>query len=151
MQIVSSIALISINETLVIQVISFLILLFVMNRIMFRPLQSTIEERKRYVAEVSQEINDAIGDVERFTTEMEDRRLGIRSEAFKVTGELENIGNREAVEIVDAAVKEISILREKTRKEIDAQISEARKHIREESETIAQHIMEKVLERRLST
>ncbi len=34
MQIVSSIALISINETLVIQVISFLILLFVMNRIM---------------------------------------------------------------------------------------------------------------------
>ena len=151
MQIVSSIALISINETLVIQVISFLILLFVMNRIMFRPLQSTIEERKRYVAEVSQEINDAIGDVERFTTEMEDRRLGIRSEAFKVTGELETIGNREAVEIVDAAVKEISILREKTRKEIDAQISEARKHIREESETIAQHIMEKVLERRLST
>ena len=151
MQIVSSIALISINETLIIQVISFLILLFVMNRIMFRPLRRTIEERKRYVEEVSQEINNAIGDVERYTTEMEDRRLVIRSEAFKATSESENIGNQEAAKIVDAAVREISMIREKTREEVDAQISEARKHIRKESEAIAQHIMEKVLERRLST
>ena len=40
MQIISNIALISINETLVVQLISFLIFLFIINRIMFRPLRT---------------------------------------------------------------------------------------------------------------
>ena len=45
MQIISNIALISINETLIVQLISFLIFLFVINRIMFRPLRKTVGPR----------------------------------------------------------------------------------------------------------
>ena len=46
MEIVSKIALITINETLVIQLVSFLIFLFVINRMMFRPVS-----RYQYVLE----------------------------------------------------------------------------------------------------
>jgi len=45
MQIVSNVALISINETMVVQLISFLIFLFVINRVMFRPLRESMHER----------------------------------------------------------------------------------------------------------
>ena len=49
MHIISNIALITINETLFIQLISFLIFLFLINRIMFKPLQKTIQQREEHI------------------------------------------------------------------------------------------------------
>ena len=49
MHIVSNIALISINETLIIQLVSFLIFLFLINRIMFRPLSHVMVERENHL------------------------------------------------------------------------------------------------------
>ena len=150
MQIISNIALITINETLVIQVISFLILLFVLNRIMFRPLQRTAIERNRYVKEILQEIDDAEKDSERYKQEIERKRSAAREKAFAIIKELEDAGGMEAEKIVAAAVQDISTLREQANKEIETQISEAEKNLKKESEALSIHIMEKVLDRRLS-
>ena len=49
MQIVSNVALISINETFLVQLISFLIFLFIINRVMIRPLRGVMREREEYV------------------------------------------------------------------------------------------------------
>ena len=59
MEIVSNIALISINETLVIQLVSFLLFVFIINRVMFRPLRSAMAERERYLARLNDEIVSA--------------------------------------------------------------------------------------------
>jgi F-type H+-transporting ATPase subunit b len=150
MEIISNTALISINETLIIQVISFLIFLFIMNRIMFRPLQKTMGDRDQYLETIAQDIDDAKKDVERYTLEIEDRKSIIRSEAYKITHELEKEGGLEAAEIVGAAVKEVTTIREDALKEIEAQIAEARKQVQEESGPLAIQIMEKILDRRIS-
>lgn len=149
MEIITNTALISINETLVVQVVSFLIFLFVMNRLMFRPLRKTMGDRSRHVSDLIQEIDDAETDIARYTREIEKRRAAARTEAFGVTDELEENGKQEAHRIVDAAVKEISVLRKDTEKEIDAQLSEARKHMEKEAAALSLQIMEKVLDRRL--
>lgn len=150
MEIISNTALISINETLLVQVISFLIFLFVMNRLMFRPLRKTMGDRSKYVSDLEQEIDDAERDIARYSREIEKQRAAARAEANSVTTELEEMGNQEAHEIIDAAVKEISALKKKTKKEIDAQVSEARKLLQKETESLSVQIMEKVLDRRLS-
>jgi F-type H+-transporting ATPase subunit b len=62
---------------------------------------------------------------------------------------LENSGTRKDVEIFDATREEISGLKDKTEKEIDAQITEAKKYIKAESEVLAVSIMERILDRRL--
>ena len=49
MQIVTTISLISINETTIVQIVSFLILVFILNRVMIRPLWKTIAERNQYI------------------------------------------------------------------------------------------------------
>jgi len=150
MQIVSNIALISINETLIVQVISFLIFLFVINRIMFRPLLKTRGDRDQYLNQIARDIVQAKEDVEQYTFEIEERRNTVRSEAFEINKELEAVGNQEATDIVDAAVKEVSTIREDTTQKLEAQIAEARKQVQKEFEPLAIQIMEKILDRRIS-
>lgn len=149
MEIISNTALISINETLLVQVISFLIFLFVMNRLMFRPLRKTMGDRSKHVADLEQEIDDAERDITRYSAEIEKKRAIGRAEANSVTEDLEEKGNQEAREIIDAAVMEISALKESTKKAINAQISEARKVLQKETEALSVEIIEKVLDRRL--
>ena len=150
MQIVSNIALISINETLIVQVISFLIFLFVINRIMFQPLLKTRGDRDQYLNQIARDIVQAKEDVEQYTFEIEERRNTVRSEAFEINKELEAVGNQEATDIVDAAVKEVSTIREDTTQKLEAQIAEARKQVQKEFEPLAIQIMEKILDRRIS-
>ncbi len=150
MQIVSNIALISINETMIVQVISFLIFMFVINRIMFQPLLKTRGDRDQYLNQIAQDIVQAKEDVEQYTFEIEERRNTIRSKAFEINKELEAVGNQEATDLVDAAVKEVSTIREDTTQKLEARIAEARKQVQKESEPLAIQIMEKILDRRIS-
>ena len=150
MQIVSNVALISINETLIIQIISFLIFMYAINRIMIQPLLKTRGDRDQYLDQIVQDVVQAKKDVEQYTTELDDRRDRIRSEAFEFNKELEAAGNQEAVEIVDSAVKEMSAIKGDTTQKLEAQITEARKEVEKESESLAIDIMEKILDRRIS-
>lgn len=151
MQIVSNVALISINETLLVQLISFLIFLFVINRLMFRPLRSTMAQREFYVQEMETEIEDAEKNYDRALAEIKERESEVRTAAFKLSREQEEAGSREAEEIFQSARREIAAMKQKTEIEITAQIAEARKAVRAESDTLAVAIMEKVLDRSLSS
>ena len=150
MQIISNVALISINETLIIQIISFLIFMYAINRVMIQPLLKTRGDRDQYLDQIVQDVVQAKKDIEQYTAELDDRRDRIRSEAFEINKELEAAGNQEAVEIVDSAVKEISAIREDTTQKVETQITEARKDVEKESEPLAIQIMEKILDRRIS-
>lgn len=149
MEIVSKIALITINETLFVQLISFLLFMVIMDRVMFRPLRKVINDRDGYIRKMETEITDAEKELEDVNKKLETESSAIRREALEMKEALEHSGSRKAVEIFDATRKEISGLKDKTEKEIDAQISEATKYIKTESEVLAVSIMEKILDRRL--
>ena len=150
MEIISNTALISINETLIVQVISFLIFLFMINRLMFRPLRKTMVDRSKYVSDLKQEIDDTERDIVRYSKEIDKQKTAALAEANNVTAQLGEEGNQEALEIVDAAVAEIAELQQNTITQINSQLLEARKRLQTEAEAISVQIMEKVLDRRLS-
>ena len=147
MQIISNVALISINETLIFQVISFLIFLFIINRIMFRPLRKVMNERETYIENVQKDIVTAENQFEDLTNELQAQENAVRDEAFKQKEQLEATGNQQAAEIMASARKEINALRAEAQKEVNAQISAARKHVQKESEGLAKQIIETVLYR----
>lgn len=149
MQIVSNIALISINETLIVQLISFLIFLFLINRLMFRPLRRVMGERDNYIEKIRQEILTAEKDLENYARQIETEKEAVRVEAFQATRELENEGRQLADEIILKSGKEILALREEALKDLQIQMETAKKEIRTETDTLAVNIMEKVLDRRL--
>ena len=150
MQIINTTALITINETLIVQLISFLLFLFIINRVMLRPLRKTMGERDSYMDKMKQDTITAEEKLLDYTRQIEKRRDKVKTEAFAVIRELEESGRTQAHEIFVDAGQEINALREKAEKEISAQIDEARKSIFAEVDPLAVCMMEQVLARRLS-
>jgi F-type H+-transporting ATPase subunit b len=150
MEIVSNIALISINETLVVQLISFLIFLYVINRIMFRPIRKVMGERDNYIKKINLDIEDAQKEFDHITHQIGEKESAIKLEAYALKEQLEESGRQKAEEIFAAARQEIAEVKKKTEKEVEAQIQDARQYIKAESEILSQTIMEKVLDRRLA-
>ncbi len=149
MKIINTIALISINETLIFQVIFFLIFLLIMNRILFRPLRRIMAEREDYVENIQKDIMRAQNQIDDLTGQIKKQEKAVRNEAFAQKAKLEASGNQQAAKILSSARKEINAMKEKARKDIDGQISTVRKHIQKESEDLAIKIIETVLHRSL--
>ena len=150
MQIVSNIALISINETFIVQIISFLIFLYVINRIMFKPLRSVMADRENHIKSIQQDIITADNKLAALADQIRVQESAVKSEALAQKASLEEAGGRRADEIFANTRKEIEAARESAQIEVDAQLIEAKKHIKEESEILMLSVMEKVLNRRLS-
>jgi len=150
MHIISNIALITINETLLFQLISFLIFLFIINRIMFRPLQSVMDNRKNHMDKIQTDTVDAIKELESLIQKLKAQESEVRTEALELKREVEESGSRQAAGIFAASKKEIETLKEAAEMEVKARIAEARKHLPKESKALAVNVMEKLLDRRLA-
>ena len=148
MEIISNIALISINETLIVQVIGFLIFLFVINRIMFRPLQNVMADRDIHIEGIKRDIVQAQKEVTSFTSQIQDQDAAAREEAFGLRDQLEAAGSQQAKEIFESVKKEIAANSQKIQKEIEVRIAKERQSLEKESEGLALNIIEKILDRR---
>ena len=149
MEIVSNVALISINETLVVQLISFLIFLFVINRVMFRPLRRTMQEREHYVEGIRMDIHEAEKKLEQTIQEVQEEDAAVRKAGLQMIADMEKQGGEEAGKIIAEVREEIAEMGGKARQEIDLKMQDARKTILAEADKLSQSVMEKVLGRRL--
>lgn len=150
MQIISNIALITINGTLVIQILSFLALMFILRRIMIHPLSEVMQQRKEYINGLSDDIQDVESQMETISAQLKNREAAIRAEANGIKKELEASGSQRAAELLAAVREEVSALKSRTEKDISRQIAEAKKYLKAESELLANQIMENILDRRLN-
>jgi F-type H+-transporting ATPase subunit b len=150
MQIISNIALISINETLVVQLISFLIFLFIINRVMIRPLRATMAERDSYIQRTQQDILDSKKELEEIVDESRQEEKEIRQAALQIAAEMESLGNHEAQDITGVAREEITVVKKQTQDEIERLLAEAMMSVQKEAETLSVSIMEKILDRKVS-
>ena len=150
MEIVSKIALITINETLIVQLFSFLVFLFIINRIMFRPVGRIMAERKDYMRGLQGEIERSGSELRVIASQIRTQELEARSEALDASLEMEATGAQEADEIYAVARREVMSRVDEAKTAIDGQIANAVKDIRAESESLADRIIEKLLERELS-
>jgi F-type H+-transporting ATPase subunit b len=147
MQIISNIALVSINETVIVQLISFLIFLFIINRVMFRPLRDTMLQRDRHVKQIQDDITTQESRLETLKNEISKKESSVKRAAFKMRKNIEDSGGQEAATILSATRKEIEALRKKSAQEVESKILDARKHLKKESESLVSDVIEKVLDR----
>lgn len=149
MEIISATALISINETFFIQLISFLVFLFLLNRVMIRPLINTMEQRKDHFAEVKSDIDKAKSDLEQINQDLDLQRKHVLKEVDAVVKKLEDEADHSASEVMESARSQITALRHETENKVSQQVKEARQQLAGEVDAITTIIMEKVLHRSL--
>ncbi len=148
MEIISNVALISINETLIVQVVGFLVFLFVINRIMFRPLRNVISDRDIHIERVKRDITQAQKEVASITSQIQQQDAANRKEALALRDDLEANGSQQAKEIFESVKKKIAADRQKVQQEIEVRLAEERKAVKKESEDLALNIIEKIIGRR---
>ncbi len=140
---------ISVNATLVIQIIHFIILVFILNRLIFRPLLKIINEREQHVADEKRRLNN----LEEETTELINKSVAMEKNARKEAGRASAKLKREAFltaeEIFSNARTEIAALMTRVESEIDSQLKRAQQLLRSEAVLLADEIVEKVIGRRI--
>lgn len=151
MQIVSNIALITINETLIVQLITFLLFLFIINRIMFQPLRRVMAERSLYIETLQQEIVDQQNEHQKIAEQIKHDERKILREAHHMSLMHENSGNDEAARIMATTQEEIAALKVKTAKEVENRFREVSNQLKNESDALVSSIIEKILNRKLAS
>jgi F-type H+-transporting ATPase subunit b len=147
MEIVENVALISINATLVVQLVSFLLFMTLLNRIMIRPLRKVMAEREQYLVKVQQEIHAAHEGYVQIGQQIQDQESETRKSAFKIREEMEREAQRSAADAVAHTKSEIETLRKESQRQADEKIAAARQRIEEEADVLADRMIDSLLDR----
>ena len=94
---------ISINATLIVQVINFLVLMWILNKILFKPILKVIEERERNIEGVGVEMARLKEDAERKAEELEAQMHEARTSAGQRRDEIRSQASAQANEIIQQA------------------------------------------------
>ena len=139
---------IEINITIVIQVVQFLLLLFILNRFLFRPTINLIEEREQKITTWEEE-------TKKFHESMQERLQSYEKQIFKakaqakeqqelVTAELKEEEDKKLEAVSEEALRIVVSTREKLQEETEV----LRGQLREQAEEMSQLVTEKVLGRK---
>ena len=148
MKIIETIALITINHSLFFQLASFLLLLFVLNRIMFRPLRQVMNEREALLTGMADEISTAEQTYSDIGHQIESQESSARREASKLRDEIEEAGQQSAAAVLEQARERINALKAKAKEETAAQMAAARQEIEKEAVVISDQMVASLLGRR---
>ena len=141
---------ISINATLVVQIIHFLILVFILNRLMFKPILKKIEDRKEYVEKTKGEINDLDQEAERLKKKFISEQVNARKDAFVLRDELRNQAFGQTEESLRDSQEKATSLRDTADGEAEKEIEKMQPLLPGEAATLAEEIIERVIGRRIA-
>ena len=135
--------------TLILQLLQLLLLIWILNRIMFRPLLRLINDRDQHIEKIKQDV----GNIESETTDLVNKNMAMEKDARLDAGEerarLRNEANSQMESIFEDTRKEMDMIMSEAEKEIDDQVEKARDVLRREAAVLAEEIIEKVIGRRV--
>ena len=139
---------IDINLTIVIQVVQFLLLLFILNRFLFRPTINLIEKREQKITGWEQETKKCRELMEERLQSYENQVLEAKAKAQEqqelITEELKEGEDKKLEAASEEALRIVASTREKLQEETEA----LRVQLREQAEEMSQLVTEKVLGRK---
>ena len=97
---------------------------------------------------MQQEMTAAQTELEESVQQIRKKESYVLKTANQIRAQLEEEGNRQAQEIVAASRGEVEALRREAETEISSLIGDARQSLQAESETVANRIVDKILDRR---
>ncbi|MDY7035312.1 MAG: hypothetical protein SV375_03990 [Thermodesulfobacteriota bacterium] len=140
---------ISINATLFVQVLHFLILTFILNRLMFRPIMRLVKDRTRYIEKTEKEIVN----IESETTQLVSKCISMENDTRKDAGEERSQFKKEASKIAENIFQdtknEVAVIREEVDKNVERQLEAAQKFLHSEAVVLADEITKKIIGRRV--
>lgn len=141
---------ISINATLFVQVIHFLLLTFILNRLLFQPIMKLIDERTGHIARTKEEIKQIEVKIEDLKQEFVSRQNDARKDAARQRSEIRGEGIVAAEEFLTVSRKEVSSIKTKATEEVVAEVNKTQPQLEDQAATLTDVITEKIIGRRIA-
>ena len=141
--------LISLDKSLIVQGINFLILLFILQRLLYKPFLAKMEERTQAIQRSLDQAQAARAEAARQQEENETRLRAAHAEAAAIRAQALKEAAEEQRRLVDAARVESQRLVETAKAQMDADVRRARDELRREVAELATAVAEKLVRRSL--
>jgi F-type H+-transporting ATPase subunit b len=141
--------LISLDKSLIVQVINFLILLFILQRLFYGPFLAKMAERTAAIQKSLDEAQAARAEAARQQAENETRLRAAHAEAAAIRAQAMKEASEEQKRLVEAARVESQRMVESARAQMDADVRRAREELRREVADLATAVAEKLVRRSL--
>ncbi len=149
MEIIKKVALITINETFFFQLLSFLLFMFIVTRIMFRPLQGVMDKRHTHIEKLKMDIVDADQEITRLTNAIAAQEAAVKAEAIDIRANIEREGVLTAEKLLMETQRKLAEEREQMLRQVNQTIEGIREKLQSESEFLALTMIEKLLDRKV--
>jgi F-type H+-transporting ATPase subunit b len=140
---------INLDKTLILQMINFLIILWILNRFVFKPILGILEKRRERIQQSGQTVqaleSRAAQQWESYQRQLQEAKIEANLEKERIKGE----GLEAQRKLLEAARTESHSMLEETRKRIGKEVTKARELLIRQAEQIAVEMAEKILGRRL--
>jgi F-type H+-transporting ATPase subunit b len=140
---------VEINLTIVIQVIQFLILVFVLNRLLFKPIGQVLAERQQKITsweEKTQNLQETARlNLEKYEYQLTEERLKARESQEQLTKELKEKED----ENIKAVSEKAALIVAETQQALEQERERLRVELRQQAKELSQILAEKVLGREL--
>ena len=133
------------DATIVVQMLNFTIFLFILRKILFKPLVSHIQDRRNYLSSTEQKIAGALAKIEESERNYQVQLDQARQKAQDIINGNISRAEVEKQNIIKAAVDETRSVFDDFRKELEGETAKARENLSAEIESLSQEIAKKVL------
>lgn len=133
--------------TLIIQMVNVLILLFVLNFILFRPIRKIIKERNQIVETFNSDIASLTGEAQSSMEKFEVKILEARQEGVGRVQSMKDEGEQAEVELIATTTQEVQAKIDEARKKVASDIQDARTELQKQVQIFSVAVTEKILER----
>lgn len=141
---------ISIDGSLIFQIVNFLVMIIVLNALLYKPIRKIIRERNEKISGYETDISGLTDQVDSRLKEIDDKLAEARRDGYLKKDELKGAGFEVEKEIVAKATDEAEGEIQKIKDQIKGEISSARETLKAEIEIFSRELAQKVLGRSLS-
>lgn len=140
---------IQLDSSLFLQIINFVILIFILNFLLYKPMLAIIDKRKKRLLDADEEISRLNRTVEEKMAAYGEKVRSVRSECLGKNKELIKEGSEKAKTIIDETSGEISLMAEEFHEKMQREIQVAGEFLTDQSRALSMEIAEKALGRRI--
>ena len=133
--------------TLFIQMINFLILLFVLNLILFRPIRNILKERNQIMQTFNSDITSLTDEAQDSMERFEQKILEAKKEGMSRVQDMKGEGEEAEADLIAATNEEVQAKIQEARQKVASDIQEARNQLQAQVQAFSVAVTEKVLGR----
>ena len=138
---------INIDQSLIFQIINFLLLMIILNTLLYRPIRNILKQRAEKMALLTNEAAKALSDMTQKDQDYQDKLQQARKEGFEQKNSFKLLGQEEEKKLLQEANQKVEVQLSENRQKIAQLVGEARKKLSGEVASFSQEIAQKILGR----